>query len=224
MVGYTEHSSIETGADTLTGGASNGSTSRIWKSVAVALVLMLASVLSATAQTEPEEPPSEGTVTPTPEEPDTRHRVLAEIIVNAQKLRQSLLDVPLTVQVLSGEELRELATENLEVLTDNLPAVMVSKSAFSQRINIRGIGSGSNEGFEQSVGMFIDGIYLAQGRHLRPKLFDLEQVELLRARSPLSSASTLRPAPSTTPPRAHQRPLRDMPAFSSARTVRPRSN
>ena len=148
--------------------------------VAVSVALVLVPTPRAIAQTRAEEQASTATETSAPEQPDGKHRVLAEIVVTAQKTEQSLLDVPLTLQVLDGDELRELATENLEVLTDNLPAVMVSKSGNSQRISVRGIGSGTNEGFEQSVGMFIDGIYLAQGRHLRPKLFDLERVELLK--------------------------------------------
>ena len=148
--------------------------------VAAILVVMLLSAPRAIAQEQSGEQTQHTSDAPSAEQSDEKRRFLGEIVVTAQKTEQNLLQVPLTVQVLDGGEIRDLAIENLEVLHHNMPAVMVSKSGNSQRINIRGIGSGTNEGFEQSVGMFVDGVYLAQGRHLRPKLFDLDRVELLK--------------------------------------------
>ncbi len=45
---------------------------------------------------------------------------------------------------------------------------------------MRGIGSGNNRGFEQSVGMYLDGVYLGRGRQYRSALMDVERVEVLR--------------------------------------------
>ena len=45
---------------------------------------------------------------------------------------------------------------------------------------MRGISIGSNQSFEQSVGLFLDGVYLGRSRQSRLGLFDLEQVEVLR--------------------------------------------
>ena len=45
---------------------------------------------------------------------------------------------------------------------------------------MRGISVGSNQSFEQSVGLFLDGVYLGRSRQTRLGLFDLEQVEVLR--------------------------------------------
>ena len=47
-------------------------------------------------------------------------------------------------------------------------------------IYIRGIGSGINLGFEQSVGMYLDGLYQIRSRQFTQSMVDLERVEILR--------------------------------------------
>jgi outer membrane receptor protein involved in Fe transport len=45
---------------------------------------------------------------------------------------------------------------------------------------IRGIGSGVNQGFEQSVMMYVDDIALGRGRLAQIPFLDLKRVEVLR--------------------------------------------
>ena len=45
---------------------------------------------------------------------------------------------------------------------------------------MRGIGVGANQSFEQSVGVYVDGIHYGKSRQVRTGLFDLAQVEVLR--------------------------------------------
>ena len=45
---------------------------------------------------------------------------------------------------------------------------------------MRGVGPGAQQSFEQSVGVYVDGVHLAKGRQIRSGLFDLQQVEVLR--------------------------------------------
>jgi iron complex outermembrane recepter protein len=106
--------------------------------------------------------------------------LLEEIVVTAQKKEESLQRVPIAVLVVSGKDLQEQGTPDLERLSTDLPAVSVRRSANSQRIIVRGVGSGTNRGFEQSVGTFEDGIYLGQGQQIRPELFDTSRVEVLK--------------------------------------------
>ena len=103
-----------------------------------------------------------------------------DIVVTAQKKEQSLQKVPVAVQVVSGATLMKSATPDLERLSSDMPSVAVRRSANSQRIAIRGIVSGTNRGFEQSVGTFVDGIYYGQGQQIRPKLLDVSRVEVLK--------------------------------------------
>ncbi|MCP5400042.1 MAG: TonB-dependent receptor [Sphingomonas sp.] len=105
---------------------------------------------------------------------------IPEIIVTAQKREQSIKDVPISIQVVSGEALREKDLNDLQNVTQTLPAVTVADNGVSQYLFIRGIGSGENAGFEQSVGTFIDGIYVGRGRISRQQQLDLDRVEVLR--------------------------------------------
>ena len=105
---------------------------------------------------------------------------IEEVLVTAQKREQSLQDVALTVQVFDGVNISDRGFADIESLSENMPAVIVSRTGNSQRIIIRGVGSGTNNGFEQSVGTFLDGVYMGRGRHLRSKFFDLKRIEVLK--------------------------------------------
>jgi len=105
---------------------------------------------------------------------------IPEIIVTAQKRSQSLRDVPISIQVVTGETLRDNDLNDLHNIAATLPAVTITDNGVAQYLFIRGIGSGENSGFEQSVGTFIDGIYVGRGRTSRQQQLDLERIELLR--------------------------------------------
>ncbi|MEM6831985.1 MAG: TonB-dependent receptor [Pseudomonadota bacterium] len=105
---------------------------------------------------------------------------LETILVTATKRPQTIQDVPISVQVVTGELMRARNSNDLEDITDSLPAVTVTDNGVSTYLYIRGVGSGENEGFEQSVGTFIDGIYVGRGRQSRQQMLDLERVEVLR--------------------------------------------
>ena len=105
---------------------------------------------------------------------------LEEVIVTAQKRAESLQDVPLTLQAFTGDRVAEAGITDLETLSENMPAVTIARSASSQRIVMRGIGSGTNRGFEQSVGTFVDGIYYGRGQQIRPRFIDIASIEVLK--------------------------------------------
>lgn len=107
-------------------------------------------------------------------------RVLEEVLVTAQKRMQSLQDVPISATVLSGERLESASIVDLEDLSEYVPSMHISRAATSTVIRMRGIGSTVNKGFEQSVGMYVDGVYLGRGRQFRMGFLDLERVEVLR--------------------------------------------
>lgn len=105
---------------------------------------------------------------------------LEEVVVTAQKKAESLQDVPLTLQAFRGDRVAEAGITDLETLSENMPAVTIARSASSQRIVLRGIGSGTNRGFEQSVGTFVDGIYYGRGQQIRPRFIDIASIEVLK--------------------------------------------
>ena len=103
-----------------------------------------------------------------------------EIVVTAQKRAQSLQDVPVSVIVASGDLMRESQVSNLNDLGNRLSGVKVNNAGASDSLNIRGIGSGFNMGFEQSVATFLDGIYLSRSQITRGGFLDLERIEVLK--------------------------------------------
>lgn len=105
---------------------------------------------------------------------------LQEIVVTAQKRAESLQDVSVSVTALSGEQLADGAIGRLEEVTAFIPNFTLSETGIGTTIYIRGVGSGINQGFEQSVGMYFDGIYYARAQLARSPIFDLERVEVLR--------------------------------------------
>ena len=106
---------------------------------------------------------------------------LEEVIVTAQKRAQSLQDVPISVAAMSGEKIVDDGITSLEELTLYIPNVTINSGAATPNLFIRGIGSGTNAGFEQSVGMYIDGVYAGRGPLANvPTTMDLERVEILK--------------------------------------------
>ncbi len=106
--------------------------------------------------------------------------VLEEVMVTAQLREQSLQDVPVSVSAISGDKLMEAGLARIEDLQAYVPNFTMSESGIGTDIYIRGIGSGENQGFEQSVGMYVDGISYGRAQLARAPFLDLSRVEVLR--------------------------------------------
>jgi outer membrane receptor for ferrienterochelin and colicin len=105
---------------------------------------------------------------------------LEEIIVTAQKRAESLQDVPISVSAIQGEKIQDAGIPNMAALADYVPNLHIADAPVNTNIYMRGVGSGNNQGFEQSVGMYIDGVYMGRGRQYRAGFLDVERVEVLR--------------------------------------------
>ena len=106
--------------------------------------------------------------------------VLEEVIVTAQHRAQSLQDVPVSVSAIGGDKMIEAGINRMEDLQAYVPNLTVTESGISTDIFIRGIGTGMNQGFEQSVGMYVDGIYYGRAQLARAPFLDLARAEVLR--------------------------------------------
>lgn len=107
-------------------------------------------------------------------------QVLEEMVVTARKVEESLQEVPISVTVMSGDKIVESGITKIEDLVVHIPNVAMSETGIGTNLYIRGIGSGINQGFEQSVGMYIDGVYHGRAQLMRAPFLDLSQVEVLR--------------------------------------------
>ncbi|MBT6319312.1 MAG: TonB-dependent receptor [Porticoccaceae bacterium] len=61
-----------------------------------------------------------------------------------------------------------------------MPNFSINETGISTTVTIRGISSGINSGFEQSVGMYNDGIFYGRDQLARVPMIDMERVEVLR--------------------------------------------
>jgi outer membrane receptor protein involved in Fe transport len=102
-----------------------------------------------------------------------------EILVTAQRREQRQQDVPISISVVGGEQIARDNLTNLSAVADRQANVRITPGPFDQ-LNIRGIGSSNNTGFEQSVATFVDGVYRSRPRAIRSALFDVERVEILK--------------------------------------------
>ena len=105
---------------------------------------------------------------------------LEEIVVTAQKRVESLQDVPVAVSAVSGVKIAEQGITGIESLRNFVPTLWMTETAIGNNIAIRGVFSGVNPGFEQSVGTYVDGIYRGRPQQTRAPFMDLERVEVLR--------------------------------------------
>lgn len=106
--------------------------------------------------------------------------VLEEIIVTAQHREQSLKDVPISVAVISGDFMKEHSIQRMADLQFSVPNFTMAESGIGTNVFIRAIGSGNNQGFEQSVGIYVDGIHHGRAQQSRAPFLDLERIEVLR--------------------------------------------
>ncbi|MBT3411974.1 MAG: TonB-dependent receptor [Halieaceae bacterium] len=105
---------------------------------------------------------------------------LEEVIVTAQKRVESLQDVPISVVAVSGDTIDEQGIFDLEQLSFTMPNITITQEQISDRISIRGIASGGNQGFDQSVGLFSNGVYMGRGTQFRSAFLDVSSIEILR--------------------------------------------
>ncbi|HEX7781507.1 MAG TPA: TonB-dependent receptor [Sphingobium sp.] len=112
---------------------------------------------------------------------------LEEIVVTAEKRPQSLQTTPISISVLSGDDLANRHVQSLTDLGDGaIPSLRVAPF-FSRPgaliVNIRGVGvlSDSNQpARDQGVGIYIDGVYMGRPQGLGAALYDVENIEVLK--------------------------------------------
>lgn len=134
-----------------------------------AVVAMMASAAPAMAQT------ADDAAAPAANQWDN------EIVVTAQKREQNLQDVPISMEVVSGQKLADFNASDIKSVMNYAPNVFVQSTAGNDVIYIRGFGSPpANFAFDQSVSLYVDGVYAGRSRQAQAPFFDLERVEILR--------------------------------------------
>lgn len=111
---------------------------------------------------------------------DSEATTLDAVVVTARKKSEALQQVPMAVLALDADELQELGIDSLGDLGDHVPGLQQQELAITSRLTLRGVNSGDNNAFEQSVGVYFDGLYRGRMNQQHIGLFDLQRIEVLK--------------------------------------------
>lgn len=107
--------------------------------------------------------------------------LLEEVMVTAQKREQNSLDVPITVNTFSAEDLRVSGARSAVDIHHYIPGFEVTEDELTQsQISIRGIrGSNISTGGDPSVATFYDGSYVPRAA-TTISFSDIQRIEVLK--------------------------------------------
>jgi iron complex outermembrane receptor protein len=107
---------------------------------------------------------------------------IEEVVVTAQHRTQSIQDVPITVTAISAAELEAGNIFDIGSIAYNVPGMTLGEFAPGQAlISLRGVGSADDgAGLDNSVALFLDGIYMGRSAGTNFDMFDLERIEVLK--------------------------------------------
>lgn len=103
------------------------------------------------------------------------------IVVTAQRRPVRAQDVPGAISVVTARELDATTTRTFEDLARIDPSTQLSAYQGEMQLFVRGVGAVTFiGGFDTSVGVYSDGVYLSRPAAIPPAFFDLERVEILK--------------------------------------------
>ena len=108
--------------------------------------------------------------------------VFGEIVVTAQKRREKIQDVGISITALSGETIKTLNLTNMQQISQQVPSLEVSAwtPAFTT-FNLRGISQNNfQDNLEAPVAVYMDEVYVGSMNALGLPIFDMERIEVLR--------------------------------------------
>jgi outer membrane receptor protein involved in Fe transport len=105
---------------------------------------------------------------------------LDEIVVTAQKREQSLLDVPVTIDVFTADDIEKTGALNLIEMQDYIPGFEIGSNPTQASITIRGVSSANiSTGGDPSVATFYDDVYVPRAA-TTASFTDMQRVEVLK--------------------------------------------
>lgn len=108
-----------------------------------------------------------------------------DIVVSARYKNDTLQTVPIAITALSSAQIEAVGGQaSLKVLANFTPSVNIQGfSGRNQTITIRGLGTnsgGTNDGLDQGVGLYIDGVYRPRTGTVINDVLDIDSVQVLR--------------------------------------------
>ena len=109
---------------------------------------------------------------------------IEEVIVTAQKRKEKLQDVPISISAISGGQLEVRGIDGAKDLNALAPNVTVTQAPGSGLIAataIRGMNTGQPAIWaDPSVGIYVDGIFVGKNQGALFDVIDMERIEVLR--------------------------------------------
>lgn len=106
---------------------------------------------------------------------------LQEVVVTATKVATPASKTPLSLSVLSGDDLRDAGVTDALALEQVTPGVEISKDSGRLLVAIRGIVStAADERGDPSASFNVDGLYIARFEAQGSAFMDLDRIEVLR--------------------------------------------
>jgi iron complex outermembrane receptor protein len=103
---------------------------------------------------------------------------LAEVVVTAQRRTENAQTVPIAISAVSGDTLAHtFGANNLETLQEAVPGLNVSMDTGNTKIFLRGVGTTAVD-TDNSVGVYVDGIYIAAQASSFMSLANIDYVEV----------------------------------------------
>lgn len=105
-----------------------------------------------------------------------------QVTVTARKRSERVIDVPLSISVVTGSELQDRGAIRLsENPVPNVVFLGPENNALPS-FSVRGVQSQNraNIGFDSGIGVYVDGIYMGRGAAFNLETFDIDRVEFLR--------------------------------------------
>lgn len=107
---------------------------------------------------------------------------LEEVVVTAQKREQSQQDVPIAITAVSAADIERIGATEIKDIQFSTPNLVISGSnPVQQSYGIRGIADrGRNPGYDQRIGVYVDGVWVGKSAASNQSALDLQSVEILR--------------------------------------------
>lgn len=113
-----------------------------------------------------------------------RSGALEEVIVTAQHRQSSIQDTPISISVLSSQDIQDIGISNagdIGVIASNVTVASALAGKTGVSFFIRGIGeSESLATFDPAVGLYIDDVLISKSTGSLLDVLDIERIEVLR--------------------------------------------
>jgi iron complex outermembrane receptor protein len=106
---------------------------------------------------------------------------LEEVVVTAQRRSESVIDVPMSIDVVSADEFAKAGAQNFRDIGEVASGVQMNFQGVNTGISIRGVGSAiSAISVENNVAIYIDGLYQVDTVSLNEDLPNIDSIQVLK--------------------------------------------